>query len=74
MLFRSYLNQFPTSFALPNAAVDRLRAAPRTLILNSPDLQRALRAEGARIVVPPVTGTTAVSTTVTTPTATTEAQ
>ena len=45
---RDYLNQLPTSFALPDEAVDRLRAAVRTLILNSPDLQQALRDEGAR--------------------------
>jgi NTE family protein len=54
---RDYLNQLPTSFALPPEAVDRLRAAARTLILNSPDLQQALRDEGARIVNQPVTGT-----------------
>src|SRR5215472_6281216 len=67
-----YLNQLPTSFALPNEAVDRLRAAARTLILNSPDLQQALKDEGARIVDQPVTGTTAVSATVTTPTGATD--
>jgi len=56
---RDYLNQLPTSFALPDEAVDRLRAAARTLILNSPDLQKALSDEGARIVARPVTATTA---------------
>jgi NTE family protein len=40
-----YLNQLPTSFTLPNEAVDRLRVAARTLILNSPDLHQALRDE-----------------------------
>jgi NTE family protein len=71
---RDYLNQLPTSFHLPDEAVDRLRAAARTLILNSPDLQQALRDEGARMVNRPVTGTTAASATVTTPTAATEAK
>ena len=52
---RDYLNQLPTSFALPNAAVDRLRAAAGSLILNSPDLQQALQDEGARIVDRPAT-------------------
>jgi len=71
---RDYLNQLPTSFALPDEAVDRLRAVARTLILNSPDLQQVLRDEGASIVNRPVTGTTAASPTVTTPTAATEAK
>src|SRR5215471_6729969 len=35
-----YLNQLPTSFVLPGEAVDRLRAAAGSLILNSPDLQQ----------------------------------
>jgi hypothetical protein len=43
---RNYLNQLPTSFHLPDEAVDRLRAAARILILNSPDLQKALRDQG----------------------------
>jgi NTE family protein len=43
---RDYLNQLPTSFALSDEAVDRLRAAAQTLILYSPDLQQALRDEG----------------------------
>ena len=71
---RDYLNQLPTSFALPDEAVDRLRAAARTTILNSFELQQALRDEGARIVDRPVTGTASASTTVTTPTAATEAK
>jgi NTE family protein len=69
---RDYLNQLPTSFHLPDEAVDRLRAAARTLILNSPDLQQALSDEGARIVDRPLMGTTAASPTVTTPTGPTE--
>jgi len=53
---RNYLNQLPTSFHLSDEAVDRLRAAARTLILNSPDLQQALRHEGAHMVERPVAG------------------
>jgi len=71
---RDYLNQLPTSFALPYEAVDRLRAAARMLVLTSPDLQQALRDEEASIVEQPVTGTAAASSTVTTPTATKEAK
>jgi NTE family protein len=71
---RNYLNQLPTSFALPDEAVDRLRAAARTLILNSPDFQQALSDEGARIVDRPIRGATAVSATVTIPTAAPEAK
>jgi NTE family protein len=66
---RDYLNQLPTSFVLPDAAVDRLRAAAGSLVLDSPDLQQALRHEGARIVNQPATRP---SSTVTTPTAPTE--
>ena len=51
---RDYLNELPTSFALPDEAVDRLRAAARSLILDSPDLQQALRDQGARMIQPPV--------------------
>jgi NTE family protein len=69
---RDYLTQLPTSFHLPDEAVDRLRAAARTLILNSPYLQQALSDEGARIVDRPLMGTTAASPTVTTPTGPTE--
>jgi NTE family protein len=45
-----YLNDLPTSFVLPDAAVDRLRTAARTIILESPDFQRLLRDVGATIV------------------------
>jgi NTE family protein len=41
---RDYLNQLPTSFALPPEAVDRLRAAARKIILASPDFQEMLQA------------------------------
>ena len=67
---RDYLNQLPTSFHLPDEAVDRLRAAARTLILNSPDLQQALKDEEAHAVEQPA----AVPSPVTTPTATREAK
>jgi len=40
---RDYLNRLPTSFGLPAEAVDRLRAAARTAILESPDIQRFLK-------------------------------
>jgi NTE family protein len=43
----------PTSFALPKAAVDRLRAAAGTIIVSSPDFQRLLKDAGARLVTQP---------------------
>ena len=48
-----YLNQQPTSFVLPPEAVDRLRAAAGTIILDSPEFQRLLKDVGAKIVVEP---------------------
>jgi NTE family protein len=52
-----YLNNLPTSFALPPEAVDRLRAAAETIILSSPDFQRLLKDAGATVVAaPPATG------------------
>jgi len=54
---RDYLNQLPTSFTLPNEAVDRLRGAAHAIILNSPDLHRALgnawQPTGKRSVIGP---------------------
>ncbi|WP_144142681.1 patatin-like phospholipase family protein [Paraburkholderia sp. BCC1884] len=44
-----YLNQLPTSFHLPDEAVDRLRAAAGKLILDSPDFQQMLKDAGARV-------------------------
>jgi NTE family protein len=41
---RDYLNQLPTSFALPAEAVDRLRAAAKKIIFASPELQSVLTA------------------------------
>jgi NTE family protein len=58
---RNYLNQLPTSFVLSDEAVDRLRAAAATIILDSPDFQQVLKDEGAHILGRPVTGTTAIS-------------
>ena len=45
-----YLNQQPTSFVLPDEAVDRLRAAAGKIIMASPEFQRLLKDVGARIV------------------------
>ena len=49
---RDYLNELPTSFALPAEAVDRLRAAAGKILLTSPDLHDALKDEDFRIVEP----------------------
>lgn len=45
-----YLNQQPTSFVLPPEAVDRLRAAAGTIIMDSPEFQRLLKDIGAKVV------------------------
>jgi NTE family protein len=50
---RLYLNQQPTSFALPAEAVDRLRAAAGTIILASPEFHRLLDDVGATLLVQP---------------------
>jgi NTE family protein len=50
---RAYLNELPTSFVLPAEAVDRLRAAAGTIVLDSPDFQRYLKDMGERIVKTP---------------------
>jgi NTE family protein len=47
---RDYLNQLPTSFALPADAVDRLRAAAKNIILASPDFQEMLNASQRHVV------------------------
>lgn len=44
-----YLNKQPTSFYLPNDAVDRLRAAAGTIIEASPEFQRLAKDVGATI-------------------------
>jgi NTE family protein len=46
---RDYLNQLPTSFALPADAVDRLRAAARNIILASSDFQQMMKASQWRV-------------------------
>jgi NTE family protein len=48
--FADFLNQLPTSFVLSADAVDRLRAAVATIILDSPDLREVLKKARARIV------------------------
>ena len=45
-----YLNELPTSFALSDMDVDRLRRTAGTIILQSPDFQRLLRDAGAKPV------------------------
>ena len=47
---RFYLNQQPTSFVLPDEAVDRLRAAAGTIIMGSPEFQRLLKALDAKVL------------------------
>lgn len=47
---REYLNQLPTSFVLPGEAVDRLRTAANTALMNSPDFKQLLADAQARIV------------------------
>ena len=48
-----YLNQQPTTFVLPPEAVDRLRAAAATIILDSPEFQRLLHDLDAKVVPQP---------------------
>ena len=48
-----YLNGLPTSFVLPDEAVDRLRAAAGNIIMASPEFQGLLKEVGARIVTGP---------------------
>lgn len=45
-----YLNGLPTSFVLPDEAVDRLRAAAGTILLESPEFKRLLQDVGAQLV------------------------
>ena len=49
-----YLNELPTSFVLPDEAVDRLRAAAATIIMASPEFQRLLKEVGAKVVTAPM--------------------
>jgi NTE family protein len=48
-----FLNSQPTTFVLPEQAVDRLRAAAGTIIEASPEFQRLLKAVGAKVVAEP---------------------
>lgn len=50
---RDYLNQLPTAVYLPDEAIDRLRAAALTLILDSPQFEQMLKDAGAHLVVQP---------------------
>ena len=50
---REYLNNLPTSFVLPPEAVDRLRAAAGTIVLQAPEFKRLLQETGARAVEAP---------------------
>ena len=56
---REYLNGLPTSFVLPDGAVDRLRAAAGKIIVSSPEFQRLLKDAGAKIIVDPSASNTA---------------
>ena len=47
---RAYLNELPTSFVLSDEAVDRLRAAAGTALLNSPDFKRLAIDANAKII------------------------
>ncbi|HET9699500.1 MAG TPA: patatin-like phospholipase family protein [Burkholderiales bacterium] len=50
---RDYLNRLPTSFVLPEEAVDRLRAAAAVLITDSPEFKRFLKDVGGRLIAEP---------------------
>jgi NTE family protein len=50
---RDYLNQLPTTFALPADAVDRLRAAAKKIILASPDFQEMLKTSQRHVLGSP---------------------
>jgi NTE family protein len=49
---RDYLNELPTSFALPAEAVDRLRGAAEAIVLDSAALREALSTEQFHVVEP----------------------
>ena len=49
----AYLNEQPTTFVLTPEAVDRLRAAAGTIIMDSPEFKRLLKDVGATIVPNP---------------------
>ena len=45
-----YLNNLPTSFALPPEAVDRLRAAAKKIIFDSPEVKKVMTSYGSKII------------------------
>ncbi len=47
---RDQLNELPTSFALPDEAVDQLRTSARRIMHASPEFQRFLKDTGATVV------------------------
>ena len=49
---RDYLNTLPTSFVLPDEAVDRLRLAAKNAILASPEIKRLIADGTLRMVGP----------------------
>ena len=51
---REYLNNLPTSLVLPPGAVDRLRAAASTIVLQALEFKRLLQETGARLIEKPV--------------------
>jgi NTE family protein len=48
-----FLNEQPTTFVLPDEAVDRLRAAAGTIIAASPEFQKLLKEAGVKVVADP---------------------
>ena len=50
----NYLNNLPTSFVLPDEAVDRLCTAAGKIIIASPEFQKLLKDVGAKIVPEPL--------------------
>jgi len=48
-----HLEDLPTPFALPLEAVDRLRAAAKTIIVPSPEFQELPKDAGAKLVLNP---------------------
>ena len=45
-----YLNNLPTTFALPPEAVDRLRAAAKKILFNSPEVKKVMTSYDSKIV------------------------
>ena len=45
-----YLNNLPTSFVLPPEAVDRLRAAAKKILFNSPEVKKVMTSYDSKIV------------------------